>query len=38
MSVEFVDTNTVIYSLGKDAIKRKKTLAVLARKPVLTLN
>jgi len=37
MSVEFVDTNTVIYSLGKDAIKRRKALAVLARKPILSI-
>jgi len=37
MSVEFVDTNTVIYSLGKDAIKRRKALAILARKPILSI-
>jgi predicted nucleic acid-binding protein len=37
MSVEFVDTNTVIYCLGEDAIKRRKALAVLARKPVLSI-
>ena len=37
MSVEFVDTNTVIYSLGEDATKRKKALAVLARKPVISI-
>ncbi len=37
MSVEFVDTNTVIYSLGEDATKRRKALAILARKPVISI-
>ena len=37
MSAEFVDTNTVIYSLGEDATKRRKALAVLARKPILSI-
>jgi len=37
MSVEFADTNTVIYSLSEDAIKRRKALAILARKPILSI-
>jgi predicted nucleic acid-binding protein len=37
MRVEFVDTNTVIYSLSKDAVKRRKAFAVLARKPILSI-
>ncbi len=37
MSAEFVDTNTGIYSLGKAATKRRKALAVLARKPILSI-
>ncbi len=37
MGVEFVDTNTVIYSLGEDATKRRKALAILAGKPIVSI-
>lgn len=37
MSVEFIDTNIVIYSLSKDEIKRRKSLALLARKPFISI-
>ena len=37
MSVEFVDTNIVIYSLSENAAKRRKALEILARKPVISI-
>lgn len=37
MRGEFVDTNIVIYSLDKDAAKRRKALAVLAGKPAISI-
>lgn len=37
MSVEFIDTNVVIYSLSKDDVKRRKALTVLARKPTISI-
>ncbi|MDD5037411.1 MAG: PIN domain-containing protein [Methylococcaceae bacterium] len=37
MSVEFVDTNIVIYSLSEEAAKRRKALSILARKPFVSI-
>lgn len=37
MSVEFVDTNVVLYSLSDDVTKRRQALAILANQPVLSL-
>jgi len=37
MPGEFIDTNIVIYSLSKDAQKQQKALALLADKPVMSV-
>jgi len=37
MSVEFVDTNIVLYSLSDDVAKRHQALVILANQPVLSL-
>ncbi|CAK0769179.1 Ribonuclease VapC [Gammaproteobacteria bacterium] len=37
MSAEFIDANIFIYSIAKDDIKRRRSLSILARKPVLSL-
>jgi predicted nucleic acid-binding protein len=37
MSVEFVDTNIVIYSLGKDEYKRGISLSILANNPIMSV-
>ncbi len=37
MSVEFVDTNIVLYSLSDDVAKRRQALTILANQPVLSL-
>ncbi len=37
MSAEFVDTNIMIYSMSEDANKRRKALAILARKPLASV-
>jgi predicted nucleic acid-binding protein len=37
MSAEFVDTNIVIYSVDENAAKRSKALAILAGKPVISV-
>jgi predicted nucleic acid-binding protein len=34
MSVEFVDTNIVLYSLSDDMAKRRQALIILANQPV----
>jgi predicted nucleic acid-binding protein len=37
MSVEFVDTNVVLYSLSDDASKRRRALTIMVDRPVLSL-
>lgn len=37
MPVDFIDTNVVIYSLSKDDYKQDKALALLANKPVISI-
>ncbi|HHW77040.1 MAG TPA: PIN domain-containing protein [Xanthomonadaceae bacterium] len=37
MSAEFVDTNVVLYSLSDDVAKRRRALAILVDRPVLSL-
>lgn len=37
MSGEFIDTNIVIYSLSQDDKKQDKALALLANKPVISI-
>ncbi|MGZ8247906.1 PIN domain-containing protein [Methylomagnum sp.] len=37
MSAEFIDSNVVIYSVDKDAVKRRKALAILKRQPVISV-
>lgn len=37
MRAEFVDTNIVIYSFDDNPVKRLKALAILARRPVISV-
>lgn len=37
MPGEFVDTNVVIYSLGQNEVKQDKAIAILADKPVMSV-
>ena len=37
MSAEFVDTNVILYSLSNDLAKRRRVLAILLDRPVLSL-
>ena len=37
MSAEFVDTNVVLYSLSDNVAKRRRALAILVDRPVLSL-
>lgn len=37
MSAEFVDTNVILYSLSDDVAKRRRALAILVDRPVLSL-
>ena len=37
MPVEFIDTNILIYSLSRDDKKQDKALALLANKPVISI-
>jgi len=37
MPGDFIDTNVVIYSLDKDGLKQQKALALLADKPVMSV-
>ena len=37
MNAEFVDTNVILYSLSDDGAKRRRALAILVDRPVLSL-
>jgi len=37
MNAEFVDTNIVLYSLSDDVAKRRRALAILVDRPILSL-
>ncbi|MCB2261975.1 MAG: PIN domain-containing protein [Candidatus Thiosymbion ectosymbiont of Robbea hypermnestra] len=37
MSDSFIDTNVVIYSLSQDELKQKAAIALLAKKPVISV-